>query len=132
MTEAKAARYQEHIKLAFPEAMIDVPEQLVAVMMNHQKYRHVLATAVKAKADVVVTFNLKDFPTEALEPWGIEAQHPDDFLLDLCESFTVETLYQVIKQQAESLRKPPTTTRELLSRLSNQTPNFSSKLLCHE
>jgi predicted nucleic acid-binding protein len=29
--------------------------------------RHVLAAAIRARADVIVTFNLKDFPAEALE-----------------------------------------------------------------
>lgn len=38
---------------------------------------HVLAAAIKGRADVIVTFNLKDFPDEALAPYGIEAQHPD-------------------------------------------------------
>ncbi|MDB5523542.1 MAG: hypothetical protein JWM58_1305 [Rhizobium sp.] len=45
--------------------------------------RHVLAAAIKTCADVIVTFNLKDFPAEILTPLGMKAQHPDDFLLDL-------------------------------------------------
>jgi len=32
--------------------------------------------------EVLVTFNLKDFPEGALKPFDIEAVHPDDFLLD--------------------------------------------------
>lgn len=42
--------------------------------------RHVLAAAIKGRADLIVTSNLRDFPAEALSPWGIEAQHPDEFL----------------------------------------------------
>ena len=45
--------------------------------------RHVLAAAMRGGADVIVTMNLKDFPAEILEPLGIEAQHPDDFILRL-------------------------------------------------
>ena len=44
--------------------------------------RHVLAAAIKAGAQVIVTFNLKDFPAEVLGPFGIEAKGPDDFLID--------------------------------------------------
>lgn len=44
--------------------------------------RHVLAAAIKAGAQVIVTFNLKDFPTDTLDPFGIEAKGPDDFLID--------------------------------------------------
>lgn len=43
--------------------------------------RHVLAAAIVAGADVIVTRNLEDFPPEALGKYGIEALHPDEFLL---------------------------------------------------
>lgn len=42
--------------------------------------RNVLAAAIVGRCDVIVTQNLKHFPDEALEPFGIEAQHPDEFL----------------------------------------------------
>ena len=45
--------------------------------------RHVLAAAIRGRADVIVTMNLKDFPTSALAPYGIKAQHPDEFVLHL-------------------------------------------------
>jgi hypothetical protein len=50
-------------------------------MTNHPKDRHVLAAAVRAGAQTVVTFNLKDFPDTALAPWNVAAQSPDDFLI---------------------------------------------------
>ncbi len=132
MTEAKTARYQGYIKAAFPETMVEVPQQLIEIMTNHPKDRHVLAAAVNAKAEVIVTSNLKDFPRESLEPFGIEAKHPDNFLLDLCKNHTVGVLALVIKEQAEALKKPPTTVKELLARLSRQVPMFVEKILCHE
>jgi hypothetical protein len=45
--------------------------------------RHVLAAAIHAEAQVIVTRNLRDFPTGRLSAWGVEAQHPDDFLTGL-------------------------------------------------
>lgn len=36
--------------------------------------RHVLAAAIRCGADSIVTFNLKDFPQSALEPYGIEGK----------------------------------------------------------
>lgn len=47
--------------------------------------RHVLAAAIQSRADFIVTFNLKDFPTSVLANYGVEAIHPDEFILDLGE-----------------------------------------------
>lgn len=49
---------------------------------------HVLAAAVAGHTDCIVTTNLKHFPDSALRVYGIEAIHPDDFIvaqLDLDE-----------------------------------------------
>src|SRR5688572_6989324 len=42
--------------------------------------RHVLAAAIRAGAQVIVTANLDDFPEPALTPFAVEAVHPDDFV----------------------------------------------------
>jgi hypothetical protein len=34
-----------------------------------------LAAAIRGRADVIVTYNMKDFPAEATAPYGIEIQH---------------------------------------------------------
>lgn len=47
--------------------------------------RHVLAAAIKAKAQVIVTENLKHFPPDKLAAWNIEAQGADDIVLGLVE-----------------------------------------------
>ena len=39
-----------------------------------------MAAAIVGHADAIVTFNTKDFPPAALQPYGIEVQHPDDQL----------------------------------------------------
>lgn len=47
--------------------------------------RHVLAAAITARASAIVTFNLKDFPPQVLEQFGLHACSPDNFLLDLAD-----------------------------------------------
>ena len=42
--------------------------------------RHVLAAAIVGRRDVIVTCNLRDFPEDAIAPYGIETLHPDGFL----------------------------------------------------
>ncbi len=46
--------------------------------------RHVLASAIRA-ANVIVTYNLDDFPRQVLDPFGIEPQHPDIFVVHLLD-----------------------------------------------
>src|SRR5437867_10376806 len=40
--------------------------------------RHVLAAAICARADVIVTLNIRDFPLTAMTAFGLEAQQPDE------------------------------------------------------
>ena len=54
--------------------------------------RHVLAAAIKGDAEILVTANLKHFPASALAPYGIEALHPDEFVLRLIERVPARVL----------------------------------------
>ncbi len=81
--------------------------------------RHVLAAAIKGQAEVIVTFNLKDFPRQYLEPFDIWAQHPDEFISDLID-LSPETVLLVARQQRLSLKNPPRTVDEFLDTLLRQ------------
>ncbi len=78
--------------------------------------RHVLAAAIVGHADVIVTHNLKDFPAERLERYGIEAQHPDEFIRHLLDLSPVLVVDAVREQQA-TLSRPPVSIAELLALL---------------
>jgi hypothetical protein len=81
--------------------------------------RHVLAAAIRCGADTIVTFNLKDFPEDALNLYGIEAQHPDAFLgcqLDLAPN----VVCSAAKQQRGGLKNPPMSVEEYLASLERQ------------
>lgn len=81
--------------------------------------RHVLAAAIHAGADVIVTFNLKDFPAAVLQPFGIAVQHPDYFLLALLEQ-EAELFCQVIELQRRALKNPVKSPAEHLETLRRQ------------
>ncbi len=65
---------------AFPEARVTGYEDLIPSMTNHPKDRHVLAAAVAAGADLIVTSDVKHFPRSACEPYNTDIQPPDEFL----------------------------------------------------
>ena len=70
-------------------------------MTNHPKDRHVLAAAVAAGADSIITCNLRDFRREACQPHGVVAEHPDDVLLDMW-SREYDVLTRVLAEQTAS------------------------------
>lgn len=59
--EPKAVRLLTMMSDAFPEAVVTDYEHLVDAMRNDPKDRHVVAAAVKAGAQVIVTENVRDF-----------------------------------------------------------------------
>ena len=81
--------------------------------------RHVLAAAIRSGADVIVTYNLTDFPAETLARFDMMAQPPDDFLVGLLD-LAPGAVCTAVKQQRESLRNPPKTAEELLVTLESQ------------
>lgn len=78
--------------------------------------RHVLAAAIHAGAEAIVTFNLADFPVETLAAFDIVAIHPDGFLADLLAA-APDQVCAAVKRQRESLRNPPKSAEELLATL---------------
>lgn len=109
----------------FPDAEIDSYDHLVDLMTCHEKDRHVLAAAVKAQADVVVTFNLGDFPASSVEPHKIEAQHPDEFLLNLY-GLRPNAVVEELARQADRNTEEPRTLDSLLDALTRaNVPDFA-------
>jgi hypothetical protein len=81
--------------------------------------RHVLAAAIHARADVILTFNLDDFPTAILGGFGIEAIHPDAFIMSLLD-MDESAVCAAVRRQRLSLRNPPKSPEELLTVLEIQ------------
>lgn len=62
-----------------PGALVTGFESLIpGIRLPDTDDRHVVTAAVKTRAEAIVTFNLKDFPEQALAPFGVRAIHPDD------------------------------------------------------
>lgn len=81
--------------------------------------RHVLAAAIRGRADVIVTFNLRDFPATALDPFGIDAQHPDEFIRHLID-LAPGVVAGAAREHRASLKSPPKTAEDYLLTLEQQ------------
>ena len=81
LTEAKLARTRSLMDAAVPDCLVfDYQALIPSLTLPDPDDRHVLAAAIKSRADLILTFNLKDYPREVLETYNIEAQHPDEFI----------------------------------------------------
>jgi predicted nucleic acid-binding protein len=81
--------------------------------------RHVLAAAITVEADIIVTFNLKDFPAGVLAEYGMEAQHPDIFISELIDRNPQE-VWQAIATIRSRLKNPPQTFENYMETLLKQ------------
>lgn len=117
-------RRLDTMRAVFPDAMVDGYEQLVDGMTCDPKDRHILAAAVRANAEVLVTFNLGDFPGPSTESFEIEIVHPDFFLLDQLDLYPRLTLDTLARLTA-IYEAPPVTMSELLEILERSgVPKF--------
>lgn len=117
----------DRMNRAVPGALDEAPEALVAAMQINEHDRHVLALAVHVEADCIVTFNLRDFPASACEPYGVEALDPDSFAVAVAES-DPSRAHAALSDIARRRTRPPMTVRELLDRLEVVLPNFVSQV----
>lgn len=103
---------------SFPDATVKGWEELESsVTLPDPDDRHVVAAAIRGRADAIVTANLSDFPAEVLEPLGIDVVSPDDFLLDQLD-LAPRVVIEIIHEQAAHTRRPPLTPTDLVARLA--------------
>ncbi|QHC57644.1 PIN domain-containing protein [Rathayibacter sp. VKM Ac-2760] len=108
----------------FADAMVTGYDDLVPTMTNDEKDRHVLAAAVRGGAEVLVTFNTKDFPPGSVEPFDLEILHPDVFLLDQLDLYRAPTLRALV-ELVEGYDSPAMTVDDFLLALARAgVPQF--------
>ena len=90
------AKQIESIKAAFPESLVDGYEVFEDILdLPDPGDKHVLAAAISTSASVIVTDNLRDFPSTVLAPYSIEAISSDEFIADIVELDPPESLLAI-------------------------------------
>lgn len=123
----KAAHRFATMREIFPDASVRGHEPLIPAMTNHPKDRHVLAAAVRARAALIVTSNLKDFPGEALAPFDIVVKSPDEFL---CDQFELDQnlTRAVLEEMWAGYSRPPRGWDEFSRYMEPATPEFAAAI----
>lgn len=116
----KLPRTRALMNSAIPDVLVTGYEPLIENLeLPDANDRHVLAAAIRCGAQAIITFNLKDFPTNAIVQYGIEALHPDAFIehqFDLNQG----TVIAAAKQHRASLKTPPKSAEDYIETLSAQ------------
>lgn len=97
----------KRMEKAFPDACVGNYESLIeTIELPDKGDRHVMAVAVKCGAHIIVTYNLKDFPKDYLQSFGLEAIAPDDFLADLID-LSPERCCDAFREMILTKNNPP-------------------------
>ncbi len=117
---AQLARTRQLMNANVRDCLVAGFEYLIpSISLPDPDDRHVVAAAIHSGASLIVTFNLKDFPAEAIRPYNLTAQHPDDFIVDLLDLHMAGVL-EAAASHRRSLKNPPKTADEYLDTLLAQ------------
>lgn len=127
VTSDKAKHRVDLMRREFPDALVTDYEPLIEGMTNDPKDRHVLAAAVRANAEIIVTSNVADFPATACDPYDIGVVHPDQFLLDQLDLYEDETV-RCLQELVSDLKRPPQPMRAFLDQFRKTVPDFVAEV----
>ncbi|WP_143515956.1 PIN domain-containing protein, partial [Pseudonocardia autotrophica] len=130
MTSEQIQHRLDRMRTAFPDAEVTGYEHLVDGLTCDPKDRHVLAAAVRANAEVLVTANLKDFPEHSTKSFDLRVVSPDDFLLDQLDLYPAPVLHCLEEQVDRYVAvHGPATVSELCTALDRAgVPKFAAEV----
>ena len=113
-------RTRQRMDRRFRNSLTKGYESLITTLeLPDSNDRHVLAVAIYTRSSLIVTANLDDFPKTVLQPYGIEAVSPDDFIWQLIQQSS-QLVLEAVKKHRVDLTRPPKTVNEYLATLEKQ------------
>ncbi len=117
--EAQARSEIALVSAGFPNAKTSVPNGAFShLWLPDEDDIHVLAAAITASADAIMTLNAKDFPRQTLADEGVTRVDPDGFLYDLWlqDAQVIEDTASEVLAQARTLSGEAWEMRPLLKK----------------
>ncbi|MEQ9102028.1 MAG: PIN domain-containing protein [Imperialibacter sp.] len=107
LSPEQISRQVKLINKACPHALVEKYEAIIpSIKLPDENDRHVVAAAIKCNANVIVTYNVKDFPNEYLESVGLAAVDPDTFIADMID-LSPARCYEAFREMVLTKNKPP-------------------------
>lgn len=123
------ARTRALMERALPQARCHGYEGLIpGLALPDPDDRHVLAAALHSGADVLLTFNLKDFPVASVPGDVLLVTHPDPWLVEVMDQDEELTL-TVVRELLAALRSPPLQMAELAEALDRLTLTRTAEVI---
>lgn len=117
ISDEKVGRLRELMDGAVRDCLVSDYEPLIdGLDLPDPDDRHVLAAAIKVAAQVIVTWNLKHFPTKKLAQWNVRAKSPEDFVLDQI-GIDRQAVWACVQQIVDSRTQRPVTADDVLNEL---------------
>lgn len=111
----------------------EVPERSYAHLVDEMPSddpddRRHIAAAIAGQAEVIVTWNISDFPVGPLGELGLRVMDPDQYLQELVGEVPGEVVATVVRLSNEK-RRPPLTPYDLVDMLAKAgVPMFAAEV----
>jgi hypothetical protein len=117
LTRQQLESRRDQMNSAVRDCLVEGYEDLIdAIELPDPDDRHVVAAAIRAKAQAIISNNVADFPSDELARWDIDVQTADEFVVGLL-LINRNLVLEALREQYESLTRPRFTPEEFLDNL---------------
>ena len=105
----------EQMNRAIPDALVPAGREEESYDLPDPADRHVLAAALACEAEVLLTFNIRDFPASAV-PAELKVAHPDLYLTAYFQTHP-QAVTAALRSLRANLKRPPLSVTEVVEAL---------------
>jgi hypothetical protein len=132
LSHDRLVRTRDLMNTVLPDALVLGHEPLIeSVNLPDPDDRHVVAAGIISGASAVITWNLRDFPSEELSRHGLRVQNPDSLLTDLYVAAPELVIYSTRNARANLRRSTPSAIDFITALERQNLKTFSRSMIDH-